>query len=176
MNLKQSFISKASAGLLHYRFKGGKVHKFCCLCSQLSGFDKKEKKISVSGAKGYFYPEKGATNFKCHTCSTGEQFHNSLQDHFPKEFIAYVKEREQRGTKGKGHNCPTLANALESIGGEVFKKPVFRKPTKNPIQQRRGRHQHPNKIRVVAIYQKSRNCHPCAHLSNNQDARHTSTI
>ena len=131
MNLEQSFISKISGGLLLYRFKGGEVHQFCCPYCQSSGIDKKGKKISPSGAKGYFYPEKGATNFKCHTCGTGEQFHNFLRDHFPNEFIAYVKEREVRGTTGKGHNCPTLANALESIGGAIFKKPVFRKEETN---------------------------------------------
>ena len=120
-----------SGGLLLYRFKGGEVHQFCCPYCQSSGIDKKGKKISPSGSKGYFYPEKGATNFKCHTCGTGEQFHNFLRDHFPNEFIAYVKEREQRGTTGKGHNCPTLTNALESIGGAMFKKPVFRKQETN---------------------------------------------
>jgi len=131
MNLEQLFISKISGGLLLYRFKGGEVHQFCCPYCQSSGIDKKGKKISPSRAKGYFYPEKGATNFKCHTCGTGEQFHNFLRDHFPNEFIAYVKEREVRGTTGKGHNCPTLKNALDSIGGAMFKKPVFRKEETN---------------------------------------------
>jgi len=127
MNLEQSFIDKISGGLLHYRFKGSEVHQFCCPYCQSSGINKKGKKISPSGAKGYFYPKKGATNFKCHTCGTGEQFHNFLKDHFPKEFIAYVQERERRGTTGKGHNCPTLANALESIGKLKFGKPEFNK-------------------------------------------------
>ena len=58
-------------------------------------------------------------------CSTRIQFHNFLKDHFPNEFISYVQEREKRGTTGKGHNCPTLANALENIGRLKFDKPVF---------------------------------------------------
>ena len=126
MNLEQSFISKISGQLLHYRFKSSEVHQFCCPYCQSSGFDKKGKKISPSGAKGYFYKKEDSINFKCHKCGTGKQFHNFLKDHFKKEFIAYVKEREERGTTGKGHNCPTLRNALESIGGATFKKLVFR--------------------------------------------------
>lgn len=131
MNLEQSFISKTSGQLLHYRFKSSDVHQFCCPYCQSSGFDKKGKKISPSKAKGYFYKKEDAVNFKCHKCGTGKQFHNFLRDHFPHEFIAYVKEREQRGTTGKGHNCPTLRNALESIGGAMFKKPVLRKQETN---------------------------------------------
>ena len=53
------------------------------------------------------------------------------QGSLQREFIAYVKEREERGTTGKAHNCPTLRNALESIGGAMFKKPVFRKQETN---------------------------------------------
>ena len=55
------------------------------------------------------------------------QFHSLLKDHFPDEFISYVQERERRGTTGKGHNCPTLADALESVGQLKFGKPVFDK-------------------------------------------------
>ena len=127
MNLEQSFINKISSHLLHYRFKGGETHQFCCPYCQSDGINSKGKKISESKAKGYFYQENGATNFKCHKCGTGKQFHNFLKDHFPNEFIAYVREREHMGTTGKGHNCPTLANALESIGGLKFEKPVFDK-------------------------------------------------
>ena len=131
MNLEQSFIRKITGGLLRYRFKGSDVHQFFCPYCQSSGINKKGKKISPSEATGYFYPKKSATNFICHRCGKRKQFLNFLKDHFQKEFIAYVKEREERGTTGKGHNCPTLANALESIGGAIFKKPVFRKEETN---------------------------------------------
>ena len=125
MNLEQLFISKISGELLLYRLKGSDAHQFCCPYCQSSGFDKNGKKISESLAKGYFYKKEGSINFKCHKCGTGKQFHNFLKDHFQKEFIAYVKERELRGTTGKGHNCPTLANALKSIGEAIFERPVF---------------------------------------------------
>ena len=131
MNLEQSFISKISGQLLHYRFKSGDIHQFCCPYCQSNGVNKKGKKINPSEATGYFYPKKGATNFICHRCGARIEFHNFLKDHFQKEFIAYVKEREQRGTTGKGQNCPTLENALESIGGTIFKKPVFRRGEAN---------------------------------------------
>ena len=131
MNLEQSFIRKITGDLLHYRFKGGDVHQFCCPYCQAHGTDKAGKKISPSKAKGYFYKKEDSINFKCHKCGTGKQFHKFLKDHFQKEFIAYVKEREQRGTTGKGNNCPTLANALESIDGAMSKKPVFRKQETN---------------------------------------------
>ena len=102
------------------------MHQFYCPYFQPHGTEKTGKKISPSKAKGYFYKKEDSINFKCHKCGTGKQFHNFLNDHFQKEFIAYVKEREQRGTTGKGHNCPTLTNALESVGGAIFKKPIFR--------------------------------------------------
>ena len=127
MNLEQSFIRKITGGLLHYRFKGGDVHQFCCPYCQTHGTDKAGRKISSSKAKGYFYKKEDSINFKCHKCGTGKQFHNLLRDHFQKEFLAYVKERELRGTTGKGHNCPTLANALESVGKLKFDKPEFNK-------------------------------------------------
>ena len=120
-----------SGQILNYRSKSGYIHQFCCPYCQSSCVNKKGKKINPSEATGYFYPKKEATNFICHRCGTRIQFHNFLKDHFPKEFIAYVKEREQRGTTGKGHNCPTLANAIKSIGGAMFKKPVFRKEETN---------------------------------------------
>ena len=131
MNLEQAFISKITGGLLHYRFKGGETHQFCCPYCQPDGIDNKGKKISESKAKGYFYKKGSSINFRCHKCGTGKQFHNFLKDHFPAEFIDYVREREQMGTTGQGHNCPTLANALESIGGLKFKKPVFNKNEKD---------------------------------------------
>lgn len=131
MNLEQSFISKISSGLLLYRFKGVEAHQFCCPYCQSSGINKKGKKISQSEATGYFYPKKSATNFICHRCGARMQFHNFLKDHFPHEFIAYVKEREKRGTTGKGYNCPARANAIESIGGAMFTKPDFRKQQTN---------------------------------------------
>ena len=127
MNLEKLFISKISGQLLRYRFKSGDTHQFCCPYCQSSGVNKKGQKISPSKAKGYFYKKEDAVNFKCHKCGTGKQFHNFLRDHFPHEFIAYVKEREQRGTTGKGHNCPTLANAFESVGKLKFGKPEFNK-------------------------------------------------
>ena len=127
MKLEQSFINKISSHLLHYRFKGGETHQLCCPYCQSGGIDSKGKKISESKAKGYFYQENGATNFKCHKCGTGKQFHNFLEDHFPNEFITSVREREYMGTTGQGHNCPNLTNALESIRGLKFEKPVFNK-------------------------------------------------
>ena len=39
------------------------------------------------------------------------------------------------GTTGKRHNCPTLANALESIGELQFEKPVFRKQEHNTANE-----------------------------------------
>ena len=91
MSLEQSFIRKITRGLLHYRFKGRDVHRFCCPYCQPHGTDKTGNKISPSKAKRYFYKKEDSINFQCHKCGTGKQFHNFLRDHFPNEFIAYIK-------------------------------------------------------------------------------------
>ena len=75
MKLEQAFISKISSHLLHYRFNGGETHQLCCPYCQSSGINSKDKKISASKAKGYFYQKKGATNFISHGCGARMQFH-----------------------------------------------------------------------------------------------------
>ena len=131
MNLEQHFIGKISGNLAFFRQMPSSAYKFQCPYCQVSGWNKSGRALKDYECVSYFYEKKGAINFKCHQCGTGNQFHNFLKDHFPNEFIAYVKEREQRGTTGKGHNCPTLANAIESIGGAMFTKPDFRKQQAN---------------------------------------------
>ena len=139
MNLERKYVHLISGRLQNYRFNGN-VHQLRCPYCQLSDRDSKGRSITDAKAKGYFYEKNGTLNFKCHKCGTGKQFHNFLKDHFSSEFIAYVKERERVGTTGKGHNCPTLANALESIGALKFEKPVFneqetRQDANSPMQE-----------------------------------------
>ena len=175
MNLEQSFINKTTGGLLHYHFKGGETHQLCCPYCQSDGINSKGKKINPSGAKGYFYLEKDATNFICHKCGARMQFHNLLKDNFPTKFIDHVREREHMGTTGKGHNCPTLANALESIRYLNFEKPVFNKnETMTALALLQKNHQMLLKKKNMANQPKFKKYHRCVRLNNKQDAKHTS--
>ena len=131
MNLEQHYALKVSGNLQHFRQMPNGTYKFQCPYCQRGAQHKSGRAWKEEDWVAYFYEIEGATNFKCHKCGEHMQFHYFLKDHFPKEFIAYVKEREERGTTGKGHNCPTLANALKSISGRMFKKPVFRKQETN---------------------------------------------
>ena len=131
MNLEKQFIGKISGNLAFFRQMPNSTYKFQCPYCQTSGRHKSGRALKDDERVSYFYEKKGAINFKCYQCGIGNQFHTFLKDHFPDEFIAYVQERERRGSTGKGHNCPTLANALESIGGVIFKKPVFKKKETN---------------------------------------------
>ena len=126
MNIEHRYLNKISAHLYNFRDKGTTYQLRCPYC-QSTGRSKKGKRITDATAKGYFYSKTGCLNFKCHKCGTGRQFHNFLKDHFPNVYLDYVKERELHGTTGKETNCPTFANALESIGGLQFEKPIFNK-------------------------------------------------
>lgn len=125
MNLEQQFTGKISGNLAFFRQMPNSTYKFQCPYCQASGRHKSGRALKDDERVSYFYEKKGAINFKCYQCGIGNQFHTFLKDHFPDEFIAYVQERERRGTTGKGHNCPTLANALETVGRLKLEKPVF---------------------------------------------------
>ena len=127
MNLEQHFIGKISGNLAFFRQMPNSTYKFQCPYCQTSGRHKSGRALKDGDCASYFYEKQSVINFRCHKCGIGKQFHTFLKDHFPNEFIAYVQERERRGTTGKGHNCPTLANALESVGKLKFGKPVFDK-------------------------------------------------
>ena len=127
MNLEQHFIGKISGNLAFFRQMPNSTYKFQCPYCQTSGRHKSGRALKDGDCASYFYEKQSVINFRCHKCGIGKQFHTFLKDHFPNEFIAYVKEREERGTTGKGHNCPTLANALGSIGKLKFEKLVFDK-------------------------------------------------
>ena len=135
MNLEHRFAGEISANLLHFRQMPNGTYKFQCPYCQRGARHKSGRAWKDRDCASYFYEREGALNFSCHKCGAKRQFHNFLKDHFPNQFIAYVKEREQRGTTGKGHNCPTLAHALESVGKLKFEKPVFRKQEHNTANE-----------------------------------------
>ena len=124
MNLENKYLNKISAHLYNFRDKGSTYQLRCPYC-QSTGRTKKGKRITDATAKGYFYSKNGCLNFKCHKCGTGRQFHNFLKDHFPSTYLDYVKERELHATTGKGHNCPTFANALKTTGTIQVQPPNF---------------------------------------------------
>ena len=137
--MEHKYLNKISAHLYNFRDKGTTYQLRCPYCQSI-GRSKKGKCITDATAKGYFYSKNRCLNFKCHKCSTGRQFHNFLQDHFPNVYLDYVKERELHGTTGKGTNCPTFANALEATGTIQLEPPNFdaapevEVAAKNPIE------------------------------------------
>jgi hypothetical protein len=71
-----------------------------------------------------------------------------LEDHFPRHFEAYVRQRDALGTTGKHTNCPTLETVLKRQGLLPENPPDFSwQGTLPPVQKRLddapGVHQHP---------------------------------
>jgi len=70
-------------------------------------------------ARGYIYPVKNNTNFKCHNCGASLSFNNFLKELDPTLHKQYTLEKFKEGHTGKGFVVE--APKLE------FKKPVFKK-------------------------------------------------
>jgi len=70
-------------------------------------------------ARGYLYPVKNNTNFKCHNCGASLSFNNFLKELDPVLHKQYTLEKFKEGHTGKGFVVE--APKLE------FKKPVFKK-------------------------------------------------
>jgi len=70
-------------------------------------------------ARGYLYPVKNNTNFKCHNCGASLSFNNFLKELDPTLHKQYTLEKFKEGHTGKGFVVE--APKLE------FSKPVFKK-------------------------------------------------
>ena len=124
MNLEEQFIEKIQGGLLNFR-RTPSACKFRCPYCQMGSHHRSGRPWKDSDCKAYFYKKQSATNFKCHKCGEHVPFHQFLKDHFPADFIKYVRMRERMGTTGFQTNCPTLDKALLDMGAIKFEKPDF---------------------------------------------------
>ena len=162
MSVEQSFIRKITGVLLHYRFKGGDVHQFCCPYCQPHGTDKTGKKISPSKAKGYFYKKRIqstsiATNVGMESNST-----TSSRITSKKNSSLTSRSESKEELRARGITVQLLQMPLKALVERYLRNQFSgeRKPTKSRTQQmRRRRHHHLKKTRVVATHPKSRNSH-----------------
>ena len=124
MNLEETFINRIDQRLLNFKQNHNSCQFRCPYC-QTSSHHRSGRPWKNSDFRAYFYKAENATNFKCHKCGKHTQFHAFLKDHFPTEFMEYVRERELMGTTGFQTNCPTLDKALLDTGKIKFEKPDF---------------------------------------------------
>jgi hypothetical protein len=117
MTIEESIIQEISYSLRFFT-NTPTGHKFACPYCQCGSKDHKGREMSVGKVKGSLYQVSGgsAWNYRCFRCNKRVSFTKFLEDHFPRHFEAYVKQRDSRGTTGKGTNCPTLETVLKRQG------------------------------------------------------------
>lgn len=149
MTIEQSIIQGISYSLGFFsRTQNG--YKFQCPYCQHGSKDHKGRQMTLGRVKGSLYQVSGRNDWKyrCFRCGEHKAFHNFLEDHFPKHFEAYIRQRDALGTTGKHTNCPTLETVLRRQGMLPQGDPDFSwQGTLPPIQERLqgapGVHQQP---------------------------------
>jgi len=76
-------------------------------------------------ARGYLYPVKNNTNFKCHNCGASLSFNNFLKELDPTLHKQYTLEKFKEGHTGK--------NFVVDEPDFIFKKPVFKSKIVLPL-------------------------------------------
>jgi hypothetical protein len=117
MTIEQSIIQGVSYSLGFFKdTRNG--FKFSCPYCQQGSKDHKGRPMTRGRVKGSLYQVAGRNDWKyrCFRCGEHKAFHNFLEDHFPRHFEAYVRQRDAQGTTGKGTNCPTLETVLKKQG------------------------------------------------------------
>ena len=117
MTIEQSIIQGISYSLGFFSMtRNG--YKFQCPYCQHGSKDHKGRQMTVGRVKGSLYQVSGRNDWKyrCFLCGKHTTFHNFLEDHFPKHFESYVRQRDAQGTTGKGTNCPTVETVLKRQG------------------------------------------------------------
>ena len=137
MTIEQSIIQEISYSLRFFTDTPN-GHKFACPYCQCGSKDHKGRPMTVGRVKGSLYqvPEGIAWNYRCFRCNKRVSFTKFLEDHFPRHFESYVRLREEKGTTGKGTNCPTLETVLKRQGMLPEGDPDFSwKGTLPPVQK-----------------------------------------
>ena len=126
MSLEESFINSISFSLPHFT-KTQKGWKFQCPYCQHGLKDHKGRHYGPGRVKGYFIPKDNSIRFRCFLCNERKEFATFLRDHFTKEFLDYVRQREALGLTGFQTNCPSLSTVLKQQGVLPQHPPSFRK-------------------------------------------------
>jgi hypothetical protein len=106
------YIGLVSSRLQKFKRVKSDLYNFRCpICGDSSRNKNK--------ARGYIYPVKNNTNFKCHNCGASLSFNNFLKELDPVLHKQYTLEKFKEGHTGRGFVVE--APKLE------FKKPVFKK-------------------------------------------------
>jgi len=106
------YIGLVSSRLQKFKRVKSDLYNFRC---PICGDSQRNK----TKARGYLYPVKNNTNFKCHNCGASLSFNNFLKELDPVLHKQYTLEKFKEGHTGKGFVVE--APKLE------FKKPVFKK-------------------------------------------------
>jgi transcription elongation factor Elf1 len=106
------FIGLVSSRLQKFKRVKADLYNFRC---PICGDSQKNK----NKARGYIYPVKNNTNFKCHNCGASLSFNNFLKQIDPTLYKQYTLEKFKEGHTGRSF-------VVEEPEFE-FKKPVFRK-------------------------------------------------
>lgn len=147
MTIEQSIIHEIS-GSLRFFTDTPNGHKFQCPYCQHGSKNHKGKPMDKNRVKGSLYKVSGRNDwkFRCFLCNESVAFTTFLEDHFPKHFEAYVRQREALGTTGKDTNCPKLATILNRQGVLPRHPPDFSwhgtlPPVEKPAEGALGGHQ-----------------------------------
>jgi len=106
------FIGLVSSRLQKFKRVKADLYNFRC---PICGDSQKNK----NKARGYIYPVKNNTNFKCHNCGASLSFNNFLKQIDPTLYKQYILEKFKEGHTGR--------NFVVEEPEFEFKKPVFRK-------------------------------------------------
>ena len=111
------YIGLVSSRLQKFKRVKSDLYTFRC---PICGDSQKNK----NKTRGYLYPVKNNTNFKCHNCGASLSFNNFLKEMDPVLHKQYTLEKFKEGHTGRGFVVE--APKLE------FKKPVFKKSLNLP--------------------------------------------
>ncbi len=148
MTIEESIIQEISSSLRFFTDTSN-GHKFACPYCQCGVKDHKGRPMTVGKVKGSLYQVSGSSawNYRCFRCDTRVSFTKFMEDHFPRHFEAYVRQRDALGLTGKHTNCPKLETVLKKQGMLSYTPPDFSwQGTLPPVQKRLeddpGVHQH----------------------------------
>jgi len=119
MNLIDSkYIGLVSSRLQKFKKVKSDLYNFRC---PICGDSQRNK----NKARGYIYPVKGNTNYKCHNCGTSLSFNNFLKKLDPTLHKQYTLEKFKEGNTGR--------NFVTDEPTFVFEKPVFKSKILLPL-------------------------------------------
>jgi predicted RNA-binding Zn-ribbon protein involved in translation (DUF1610 family) len=115
--IDSKYIGLVSSRLQKFKRVKADLYNFRC---PICGDSQRNK----NKARGYIYPVKNNTNFKCHNCGASLSFNNFLKEIDPSLHQQYTLEKFKEGFTGK--NFVVEEPKLE------FKQPVFKKKLNLP--------------------------------------------